>query len=102
MSNKYLYVSLSQNIDSALSLKSYQVAVTYQSGLEVSYFGSELLLDLDNKRYPRYIFKGDEIKSVIFDGDLEIETVSGKINLTNIFNICTAKNGAENINLGES
>lgn len=84
---KYQYVVLNQCVDDDAH-NGYMFSVTYNNGLEIEFFGKSIKSELANFYF---IFKDEEIISVVFDNDLIIETIYGKYCLLKIFSINVVK-----------
>lgn len=82
MSLHFNNLIISQHVKSDLSHGGYQVSVSYNNGLTLDYFGNKLISDNIIKDF---IYKKEQIKSVVFDLNLTIETFDGKIILEDIY-----------------
>jgi hypothetical protein len=75
---KYKYVVLSKILDENKSFVSYEVSITYASNFRISYTGKVL------KGYKDFIYKNEQIIDILFDEELIVDTIDGKIILKEI------------------
>lgn len=78
----YKYVVVSKNIHPDKNKENYDVAITYKNNLTISYISNNPPVGVET-----FILKGDEIKDVIFDGDLFVESTLGNFVLEDVISV---------------